>query len=310
MSLSQQQQNIENFLNQDYLNFNYLPQGIFLEDIDRGLRDFIKNWNISVLDENALNRAVPVVLTTQELWAERKNNWKSFRSEYGEEITRPFLALTRTNVEQGTLPLKRTIPKKMKFTYVKVPIFDGNLKNYIYYKVPQPVWVDVQYNLTLVTYYMSDVNTYYEAIIRDVFSDNQAYMHINGYHIPANLEGTTQTKEVDLSSENLYEISAQIMVHGRLVDPKQFEKVLGVNKFLLKMEVVQPQRRPWSQPAVLTPSSTVFALFENYNEIIFENGNQFIFEFTPGAPQPQLLSETSNIFEFEEGNFLVLETYN
>lgn len=227
--------NIGKNLDKDFENHAFLPQKLALEDLDKGIYNFIKAINITVMDETGNSRAVPVVFNSQELWAERRMNWKSMRSEYGEELTRPFLVLTRTSVKKGTSPLKRTIPVKKKFSWLKVPVFDGTSKGFVLYKIPQPTYVDITYELVLVTAYIDDTNEYYSSMIRDAYSDGQGYMNINGYPISSVMDDPSETREEDMSSEKIYEVTFPITVYGKLVDPTKFEKVNTVNKIQIKI---------------------------------------------------------------------------
>ena len=227
--------NIDKNLNKDFENHNYLPQGIFLEDIDLGIVEFIKKLNLSLEDETGNVKTIPVIYLAQELWAERKMNWKDLRFEYGEELSRPFIAIARKSVKPGTSPLKRTIPNKKKFTFIKVPGFDGTLKGCTTYKVPQPTWVDVDYEAILVAHYMVDVNAYYEKILRDGYSDGQGYMNINGHHISSKISDPSQSVQEELASEKLYTITVPITVFGKLLDPSSFEKVNTINKIAIKI---------------------------------------------------------------------------
>ena len=227
--------NIGNNLDKDFENHAFLPQKLDLEDLDKGVYEFIKKLNITVIDETGNSRPVPVIFNSQELWAERRMNWKSMRSEYGEELTRPFLVLTRTMVKQGTSPLKRTIPVKKKFTWLRVPTFDGTLKGYALYKIPQPTYVDVNYELVFVSTYVADINRYYAKMIRDAYSDGQGYLNITGYPIPTMMEDPTETRQEDLARERVYEVSFPILMYGKLVDPTKFEKVNTINKIQIKI---------------------------------------------------------------------------
>lgn len=227
--------NIGKSLDKDFENAAFLPQKLELQDLDEGIYNFIKKLNLTVLDETNNSRTVPVIFNSQELWAERRMNWKSMRSEYGEELTRPFLVLTRTVVKAGTSPLKRTIPVKKKFTWRKVPSFDGTLKGYFLYKIPQPTYVDIQYELVFVTTYVSDVNDYITKIIRDAYSDGQGYMNINGYSISSTIGDSSETREDDMASEKIYEVTFPITVFGKLVDPTKFEKVNTITKIQIKI---------------------------------------------------------------------------
>lgn len=227
--------NIGNMLDGDFENFNYLPQKLELEDLDQGIKSFIEDLEISMTNENGIIIKVPVIWLAQELWAERKMNWKDMRNEFGEELTRPFMTLYRTSVIPGTSPLKRTIPKKMMFRYVKVPKFDGTLKGYDLYKIPQPTYVDSTYTLSLFTHYVVDVNSFYEMILRDGYSDGQGYMKINGYNISSKISDPTENNVTDINQEKTYRIDIPITIHGKLVDPTKFEKVNTISKVLIKI---------------------------------------------------------------------------
>lgn len=228
--------NIGRGLDKDFDNFNYLPQKLELEDHDMGIKGFIDDLEISMINENNIMAKVPIIWLAQELWAEKKLNWKEMRSEIGEEITRPFMTIYRNSVVPGTSPLKRTIPKKMKFRYVKIPNMDGTLKGYDIYKIPQPVYVDCSYTLSLFTHYMVDVNTFYEMILREGYSDGQGYMKINGYNISSKLNGDpSENNKNDINQEKVYRIDVPITVHGKLIDPTKFEKVNTITKVLIKI---------------------------------------------------------------------------
>lgn len=229
------QDNIGKLLDGEFENHAFLPQKLELEDMDKGLYDYLKSLNLTIQDETGNSRHVPIVYNTQELWAERRMNWKSMRSEYGEELTRPFLVLTRTGVKKGVSPLRRTIPVKKKFTFLKVPTFDGTLKGYTIYKIPQPTWVDTVYELVLVTTYVMDTNSFYESMLSNAYSNGQVYMNINGYPISTIIEDPSETREEDLASEKVYEVTFPITVRGKIVDPTQFEKVNTINKIQIKI---------------------------------------------------------------------------
>jgi len=227
--------NIGRELDSDFENFNYLPQKLELEDLDLGIKGFVDDLEISMVNENGILAKVPLIWLAQELWAERKLNWKEMRNEVGEEITRPFMTIYRNSVVPGTSPLKRTIPKKMRFSYVREPIFDGTLKGYNLWKIPQPTWVDSTYTLSLYTHYMVDVNTFYEMVLSEGYSDGQGYMKINGYNISSKISDPSENNKTDINQEKVFRIDIPITVHGKLVDPTKFEKVNTITKVLIKI---------------------------------------------------------------------------
>lgn len=228
--------NIDNNLRNSSENHNYLPQKILLEDLDQGITDYINSLHISVNMEDGIRRNVPLVFLAQELWAEKKFNWKGYRNENGEELTRPFMAIGRNLVKPGQSPLKSTIPRKKKFKFLKVPIFDGTLKGFEIYKVPQPTYVDVEYELRFISHYMVDVNEFYQTILSKGFSDKQGYMKINGYNIHSIISDPSEDNTVDdLIEERTFQIIIPITVHGKILDPTDFERVNTITKISINI---------------------------------------------------------------------------
>jgi hypothetical protein len=230
------QKNINDNLDDSFKNNNYLPQKLLLEDVDRGMRDFIYDLNITVEDAEGKDIRVPVIFLTQERWAEFKMNWKYLKDESGEEIRMPFMTMRRKSVKKGTAPLRRTVPKKLKFNYVKVPSTDGVLGGYEIFKIPQPTWVDVEYELRFLTHYMQDVNISYEKMLEEGFSDGQGYMKINGYNVPAILGDPSEDNTVDsIDSDRFFQLVYPLTVHSRIVDPKKFERVQTITKISIQI---------------------------------------------------------------------------
>lgn len=228
--------NIGKNLDKQFENHNYLPQKLGIEDLSMGFKKFIENQNLSLIMETGLSRKVPVVYISQELWAERKMNWKEMRSENGEEMARPFIALIRTAVKRGTSPVKFTIPNKKTFRFLKVPTFDGTLKGYDIYKVPQPTWIDIEFEAKFVGHYQEDVDDFYEMMLNKAFSSGQGYLDVNGYYISLKMgEPSDESSLDDIHAERIYQISIPITVHGKIVDPSDFEKVNTIKKISIKI---------------------------------------------------------------------------
>lgn len=228
--------NQSNLLDNNFENHNFLPQKIDLSDLDLGIVEFIENLNLTVKVSGNQTHQVRVIYLPQELWAERKLNWKSKGAEAGEEILRPVMTLKRTSVIRGTSPFKYTIPNKKKFKFIKVPIFDGTLKGFDIYKVPQPTWVDLTYDLKFFSRYQIHSNQFYETVLSKGFSDGQGYFNVNGYFISAKIgDPSYNVEDSDISSERLFEVSFPITVHGKILDPTDFEKVSTITKISIKI---------------------------------------------------------------------------
>jgi hypothetical protein len=217
-------------------NFNFLPQKLDLEDMGMGLKTFLEDQNFSLLFENGVVTRVPIIYISQELWAERKVNWKYMRSENGEEVSRPYIALSRKGVKKGSAPSKFTIPNKRKFTFVKVPVFDGTLKGYELYKIPQPVYTDIEFDVKFVTHYAEDVDSFYKMMFEQAYCNGQGYLKVNGYDIASKLGEPSENNTLDdINAERLYHISFPVTVLGKIIDPKDFERVNTIKKISLKI---------------------------------------------------------------------------
>lgn len=227
--------NIGSQMDKGFENAGYLPQKLEIEDLDRGLFELFNSAGFSLTDTNDNMRTVPILWVSQELWAERKQYWHKMTNEQGEEMSKPFIAIVRKGVKQGTSPLKRTIPVKRQFVYRKVPKFNGTTKEYDLYKMPQPTWVDVEYEMRFVTSYVEDVNKFYEMLLRDNYSGGQAYMNINGYQIRSLMGDPSEENQLDVDDERIFQISVPITIFGKLIDPKQFQKVNAVTRVSIKI---------------------------------------------------------------------------
>jgi hypothetical protein len=231
------QKNINNSLNQQFKNTDYLPKKLLIEDLDAGILQFLNSLNITVSDEEDNMRKVPIIFLNQERWAEFKNNWKFERDESNEEITMPFMTIRRVSVKPGEHPLKWTTPVKKPFTFVKVPVIDGLYKGYDVFKIPQPPRVDIEYELRFFSHYMQDANVSYEKMIADGFSDGQGYTFINGYYIPIKLGNTSEENTVDdISADRKFQIVYSLSLYGKIVDPTKFERIKAITKIILNIE--------------------------------------------------------------------------
>jgi len=227
--------NIGSQLDKGSENAGYLPQKLEIEDLDTGLIGLFRATNFSLTTSANNMRTVPVIFVSQELWAERKQFWNNMTNEQGEEISRPFIAMARKGVKQGTMPLKRAIPENKMFTYRKVPKFNGTTKEFDFYKIPQPAYVDVEFEVRFVSSYMEDVNKFYEMLISKMYRSGQGYMNINGYQIRSVMGDPSEDNKVGVNDERLFQISVPITIFGKLVDPTKFEKINGATRMMIKI---------------------------------------------------------------------------
>lgn len=229
--------NINNMLNRQFSNHDYLPQKLALEDLDQAAYDFISTLNITLYD-GVVMKKVDTHWLNAEKWAELRNNWRGYRDEGGKEATMPFMTMRRLSVKHSEAPLKRwTIPAKKTFEFLKVPILEGNLKGYQIYKIPQAPRVDAVYELRLFSHFFQHVNSFYETILSKGFSNGQAYVNVLGHYVYMEMgDPTEENNHEEVMADRKYQIVIPITLHGKLVDPKEFEVVKTITKINLDIK--------------------------------------------------------------------------
>jgi hypothetical protein len=227
--------NIDGLLNDQFRNSNLLPQKLEIRDFDKAIKDHFSSFNLSVVQTDGNLRPVPVHWLNQELWAERRSYWFNMTNENGKEMSKPFMAIVRKGIKQGTSPLKYTIPVKKAFTYVKVPKFNGSTKEFDLIKIPQPTYIDIDYELRFVTSYYRDLNKFYETLFNR-YSDLQSYMNVNGHQIRSIISEPSEDHQVEIDDERIFQVSVPIVVHGKLIDPKDYKRVNTISKIKINMK--------------------------------------------------------------------------
>ena len=164
---------------------SFLPDSLFHDDLDMGMLDFIKQ-NFIITSDGEQIPIIPKILTLQR-WGEFTSNWQ-FSDDDG-NVKLPFIAVVRRpEVQPGTNPVtQRTIPDRKLFYYASVPTWDGTRKGSDIYKIPQPVAVDISFEVTIVCTKFRDLNKFNKKVLQK-FSSRQSYASIKGHYIPIILD--------------------------------------------------------------------------------------------------------------------------
>lgn len=218
----------------------YLPKSILHEDLDLGMLEFVKN-DLSTVVSGKKIPTIDIIITTQN-WAQFAETWNF--TDLDENINPPFIATVRNpDVKFGTNPaLKYNIPNKKMFYYAKVPTWDGNRKGMDIYKIPQPVPVDITFNVKIFCNRMTELNAFNKVIVSK-FASRQAYTFIKGHYIPIILENVSDESVLDLEKRKYYIQDYSFTMLGFLIDEKEFEIYPAINRILQMVEVVPPKRK-------------------------------------------------------------------
>lgn len=215
----------------------FLPDSILHEDLDLGMLNFITE-NFKIVSDGEEIPIIPKILTVQR-WGEISNNW-SFSDESG-NIKLPFIAVIRKpDVQFGTNPsMQRTIPDRRQFFYASVPTWNGTQVGADIYKIPQPIAVDISFEVTIICYKLRDINLFNRKILQK-FSSRQSYTTVKGHYIPIVLERIEDSSPMDsLDNRRFYIQNYSFLMLGFLIDDEEFEVKPAISRLFLLNEFIQ-----------------------------------------------------------------------
>lgn len=265
----------------------YLPKSILHADLDGGFLNFVKTELKTVVDGKVIPM-VDILVTTQN-WSQFTETWNIQNIDKNTEP--PFITVVRIpEVKFGTNPATLyNIPNRKQYFYAQVPTWDGQRHGADIYKIPQPVPVDITYNVKIVCNRMRELNSFNKNII-EMFSSRQAYTSIKGHYIPIVMGNISDESVMDLEKRKYYIQSYEFTLLGFLIDEDEFEVSPAVSRILQVVEfetqTTRKQPKKLSNPA----STTLDVLFVVGNNIITQ-----IFDYTVDLN----LGDTDNIESFE-----------
>jgi hypothetical protein len=218
---------------------SYLPDSILHEDLDGGMLDFVKT-NFKVVSDGNTIPIIPRILTIQR-WGEFSNNWE-FSDDDG-NMKLPFVSIVRRpEVQPGTNPVvQRTIPDRSTFYYASVPTWNGNQLGADVYKMPQPVAIDITYEINIVCTKIRDLNKFNKIVLQK-FSSRQAYTTVKGHYVPIILDSVEDNTPMELiDGRRFYLQNYKFTMLGFLIDSEEFEVKPAISRMILLNEFIEPK---------------------------------------------------------------------
>ena len=211
----------------------YLPKSILHADLDGGFLDFVKNELRLVVDGKVVPN-VDILITTQN-WAQFTQTWDFQNIDKNAEP--PFITVVRNpEVKFGTNPATLyNIPNRRQYFYAQVPSWDGNRHGTDIYKIPQPVPVDITYQVKIVCNRMRELNSF-NKIVLETFASRQTYQVIKGHYIPIIMQNITDESVMDMEKRKYYIQSYEFTMLGFLMDENDFEVSPAINRVLQVVE--------------------------------------------------------------------------
>ena len=212
----------------------FLPKGVLHADLDRGMLDFVKDTLQLVVDE----KTVPTIdkIITNQNWSQFVESWNF--QDIDSNVSLPFIATVRMpEVKYGTFQGgAANIPNRRQFFYYTVPTWDGQRKGADVYKIPQPIPVDITFNIKLFCNRMRELNEF-NKIVMQTFTSKQAYTQIKGHFIPITLDSVADESAKDLEKRKYYIANYTFVMKGLLIDEEEFQISPAITRQVTMFEV-------------------------------------------------------------------------
>lgn len=211
----------------------YLPKSLLHADLDKGFLDFVKQDLKTIIDGKVIPM-VDILITTQN-WSQFVETWDI--QNLDKNVEPPFITVVRIpEVKYGTNPSTvYNIPNRRQYFYAQVPTWDGQRNGMDIYKIPQPVPVDIQYQVKIVCNRMRELNEFNKNFL-EKFASRQAYTNIKGHYIPMINSNISDESVSDLEKRRYYVQSYDITMMGFLIDENEFEVSPAITRLVQMFE--------------------------------------------------------------------------
>ncbi len=265
----------------------YLPKSLLHADLDKGFLDFVKDDLKTVITGKVIPM-VDIIITTQN-WSQFTETW-NFQN-IDKNVEPPFITVVRIpEVKFGTNPaLLYNIPNRRQYFYAQVPTWDGQRHGMDIYKIPQPVPVDITYQVKIICNRMRELNQFNKVVL-EKFSSRQAYAVIKGHYIPIIMNSISDESVMELEKRKYYIQNYEFTMLGFLMDEDEFEVSPAVSRVLQVVEFEQGTTKKQKKILIDNKKVSTDAIF-----VVGNNTVSQLFDYTTDLS----LGETSNIDSFD-----------
>jgi len=213
-----------------------LPESVLHDDLDMGMLDFVKE-NFEIISDGQKIPVVDKIMTIQR-WGEYSTNW-SFSDDDGNPKIPLIAVIRKPDAQIGKHPSTiYTIPNRQTFYYATVPTWNGNQMGADVYKIPQPVAVDLTFDVTIVCTKFRDLNKF-SKIVMQKFASRQAYKNIKGHYIPIILDSIADNTPMEsIDSRRFYLQTYTFIMMGLLIDNEEFEVKPAISRSVMMTEFI------------------------------------------------------------------------
>jgi hypothetical protein len=265
----------------------FLPKSLLHADLDKGFLDFVKE-ELKTVVEGKVVPMVDIIVTTQN-WSQFTETWNFQNIDKNAEP--PFITVVRIpEVKYGTNPSTiYNIPNRKQYFYAQVPTWDGERNGMDIYKIPQPIPVDITYQVKIICNRMRELNQFNKTVLGK-FASRQAYAQIKGHYIPIINNSISDESVMELEKRKYYIQNYEFTMLGFLIDEDEFEVSPAVSRVLQVVEFEQGVTKKQRKILPENKKTSTDAIFVVGNNTI----NQ-IFDYTTDVS----IGQTTNINTFD-----------
>lgn len=265
----------------------FLPKSLLHADLDKGFLDFVKE-ELKTVVEGKVVPMVDIIVTTQN-WSQFTETWNFQNIDKNAEP--PFITVVRIpEVKYGTNPSTiYNIPNRKQYFYAQVPTWDGERNGMDIYKIPQPIPVDITYQVKIICNRMRELNQFNKTVLGK-FASRQAYAQIKGHYIPIINNSISDESVMELEKRKYYIQNYEFTMLGFLIDEDEFEVSPAVSRVLQVVEFEQGTTKKQRKILPENKKTSTDAIFVVGNNTI----NQ-IFDYTTDVS----IGQTTNINTFD-----------
>lgn len=234
----------------------FLPKSLLHEDLDRGFLDFVKT-SLETVVEGQRIPTVDILISSQN-WSQFVETW-DFQN-IDKNIEPPFITVVRVpEVKYGNNPsVMYNIPNRRTYYYMQVPTWDGQRNGMDIYKIPQPVPVDLKFQVMIVCNRMRELNRFNQ-IVNQTFASRQAYQVIKGHYIPIINDSMSDESITDVDKRKYYIQKYDFTMMGFLMDENDFEVSPAISRSFTMFEVDNKTvKKKLKKPNPNQPKESVF----------------------------------------------------
>lgn len=213
----------------------YLPRTIMLEDLDLAVSEFVDTGNLELIMDG---KKIPSFYLLNERWGEFERTWKFMDGD--KNVPTPYITVRRIEKKIGTRlgSAKSLIPQLMTFRYYDIPILDEGQVIYLRLKTPEPINVDMTYEISLFSKYIVDINKFDEIILKE-FASKQTYIFLDGNPMPLFLDNITEANNIEnIDGDKFFVSKYNITLRGFIRNEEDFKIIKTYRKPIITNNLI------------------------------------------------------------------------